>query len=222
MAALVSERTNNQSLVDVAGRIDRSQADEIKFMEDWLRARGEDVPSPKNNYGSSHAGHHQMAGMATPKQMEQLANAEGAAFDKLFLTLMIAHHEGALTMVEDLTDQPGSAYDPVLFEFTNDIVTDQTDEIERMSAMLRSLSPDARAGLKAGYKDAGEATMNLELIAALPKPYGFFDPNSPSGLPPVIEKDEAEGEDTATDDDCLLYTSPSPRDLSTSRMPSSA
>ena len=151
MAALVKDRTNYQELVDIAGRIDASQADEIKFMEDWLRDRGEKVPSAENNYGSSHTGHHEMEGMATLKQMEQLANSEGTEFDKLFLSLMIPHHEGALTMVEDLTDQPGSAYDPVLFDFISDIVQDQTDEIERMSAMLGSLSPDDRAGLKAGY-----------------------------------------------------------------------
>ena len=63
--------------------------------------------------------------MATPAQMEQLANSEGTDFDALFLKLMITHHEGALTMVETLTSQPGSAYDPVLYDFTNDIVNDQ-------------------------------------------------------------------------------------------------
>jgi len=188
MAALVEGRTNYKELVDIAGRIDASQADEIKFMEDWLRDRGETVPSSENNYGSSHDGHHQMDGMATPKQMKQLANSEGTEFDKLFLSLMITHHEGALTMVEDLTDQPGSAYDPVLFDFTSDIVTDQTDEIERMSAMLGSLSPDERASLSAGYKNAGEAAMNLKLLAALSNPPGFFDPKNPSGLPPIKPK----------------------------------
>jgi len=209
MAALVEGRTNYKELVDIAGRIDASQADEIKFMEDWLSARGETVPKAAEGHGSSHDGHsghqghkdhHQMAGMATPKQMEQLANAEGTEFDKLFLSLMIAHHEGALTMVEDLTDQPGSAYDPVLFDFTSDIVTDQTDEIERMSAMLGSLSSDPRAGLAAGYKDAGEAAMHLKLVAALPNPAGFFDPKNPSGLPPIKAKKEDEKFETRDDD----------------------
>ena len=202
MAALVKARTNYQELVDIAGRIDASQADEIKFMEDWLRDRGEKVPSAKNNYGSSHAGHHEMEGMATPKQMEQLANSEGTEFDKLFLSLMIPHHEGALTMVEDLTGQPGSAYDPVLFDFISDIVQDQTDEIERMSAMLGSLSPDDRAGLKAGYKDAEQAAMNLKLEAALSNPPGFFDPKNPSGLPPVkLKKDDKDNKKPASRSD---------------------
>jgi len=134
--------------------------------------------------------------------MAALANAKATDFDRLFLKLMIAHHEGALTMVKTLTDQPGSAYDPVLFEFTNDIKNDQTDEIERMNAMLGSLSSDARASLKAGYKDAGEAALNMKLIAALDNPAGFFDPENPSGLPPIKpKKEDDEKKPTTRDDD---------------------
>src|SRR3546814_10272543 len=81
-----------------------------------------------------------MEGMATPEQMAALAAAKGAAFDKLFLELMIDHHEGAVTMVENLLEQPGSAYDPVLFEFTSDVTNEQEAEIERMSALLVELS----------------------------------------------------------------------------------
>ena len=60
----------------------------------------------------------------------------GTDFDRLFLELMITHHEGAVTMVEELLEQPGSAYDPVLFEFVNDVTNDQSAEIERMNALL--------------------------------------------------------------------------------------
>ena len=192
MAALVADRTNRKEIIDLAGRIDASQADEIAFMQDWLRERGEDAPEPT----AHHAMHmsHDMAGMASPEQMEQLAASEGEAFDRLFLELMIPHHEGAVTMVDHLLDQPGSAYDPVLFQFVNDIVNDQTSEIERMNALLASLSGDPRANLAAGFRDAGEAISNLELLAALPKPSGFFDPNNPAGLPPVVPADDdAEG-----------------------------
>src|SRR3546814_18693826 len=73
-----------------------------------------------------------MEGMATPEQMAALAAAKGAAFDKLFLELMIDHHEGAVTMVENLLEQPGSAYDPVLFVLTSDGTNEQEAEIERM------------------------------------------------------------------------------------------
>ena len=203
LADLVETRSNLKELVDVAGRIGVTQADEIKFMEDWLKERGEPLLPTGENASSAHDGHngfHHMEGMASPEDMAKLATLEGTEFDQLWLTLMITHHEGALTMVEDLTDQPGSAYDPVLFEFTNDIINDQTDEIERMSAVLGSLSADDRAGLSAGYKNAGEAAMNLNLVAALSNPAGFFDPKNPSGLPPIIQKED-DGEDETRGDD---------------------
>ncbi|MEM9293329.1 MAG: DUF305 domain-containing protein [Acidobacteriota bacterium] len=193
MAALVAERTNRPELIDVAGRINASQGDEIDFMQSWLRDRGEPVPDPTAHHAMHTA--HTMAGMATPEQMAQLAEVRGIDFDRLFLKLMITHHEGALTMVEDLTEQSGSAYDPVLFEFTNDVVNDQSAEIERMNALLVTLSDDPRSGLAPGFRDAGEAIQNLQLLASLPKPDGFFDPNNPSNIPPEPPKDEDEEEE---------------------------
>ncbi len=198
MAALVAQRTNMKELIDIAGRIDASQADEIKFMESWLEERGEVV-----SLGEGH-GHHQMAGMASTEQMAELAQAKSTDFDRMFLNLMIAHHKGAVTMVDNLTDQPGSAYDPVLFDFISDIKTDQSDEIERMNTLLSGLSADPRAGLSSGFDNAGQAAMNVELVAFLPKPAGFFDPANPSGLPPIkSKKDEAADKsprDAAADD----------------------
>jgi uncharacterized protein (DUF305 family) len=201
MAALVADRTNNSELIDVAGRIDAAQGDEIAFMQNWLRERGEPMPQPD----AHHAMHtsHQMAGMATPEQMAELAAAESAAFDQLFLQLMITHHEGAVKMVEELLEQPGSAYDPTLFEFTSEITNSQAAEIERMNALLVSLSPDARSGLKPGLEDAGEALWNLERIASLPRPPGFFDPENPGELPGHLigkEAEDQEAEDVAEDD----------------------
>lgn len=178
MAQLVKERTNNPALVDLADRINGTQADEIAFMQEWLAERGENVPAPSNH----HAMHmqHDMAGMATPAQMAALADAQGTDFDRMFLTLMIRHHDGAITMVDDLMDQPGSAYDPVLFEFTNDITNDQAIEIERMNGMLVGLSDDPRSGLKPGVFDAERAIANMTLVASLRKPAGFFDPANPA------------------------------------------
>ena len=197
MAALVADRTNRPEIIDVAGRIDASQGDEIAFMQQWLRERGERVPNP-TDHAAMHTSH-TMAGMATPEQMATLAAAEGTDFDQLFLTLMITHHEGAVTMVEELLEQPGSAYDPILFDFTSDITNDQTAEIERMNALLVSLSADPRAGLEPGLTDAGEAIMNLELVASLPKPPGFVDPENPAELPPEhlrpAEEDEVDEEE---------------------------
>ncbi len=196
MAELVSDRTNNQELRDVAGRIDASQVDEIDFMDGWLSDRGEAVPET-TAHSAMHMSH-VMAGMASPENMARLAELEGTEFDRLFLTLMIAHHEGAVTMVEELLEQPGSAYDPVLFQFVNDVTNDQSQEIERMNAMLASLSTDARAGLSAGFSDAGQAIMNMELIAVLPKPPGFFDPDNPAGLPPA--KPDPDSDEEAEED----------------------
>ena len=198
MAARVGDRTNNQELVGIAGRIDASQADEIKFMADWLAARGEEVPEAT----AHHAMHmsHDMAGMASPAAMAALADASSTEFDRLFLTLMIDHHEGAITMVRDLLSNAGSAYDPVLFQFVNDIINDQTSEINRMTEMLAGLSSDPRAGLKAGFRDAGEAISNMDLLLSLPRPAGFFDPDNPADLPPVVESDD-EDEDEDEDDE---------------------
>jgi hypothetical protein len=143
---------------------------------------------------------HKMAGMASPEQMSELAAAAGTDFDRLFLQLMITHHDGALTMVEGLIKEEGSVYDPVLFEFTTDIVNDQTAEIERMNALLVGLSNDPRAGLKPGFPDAGQAILNMDLLASLPKPPGFFDPENPAGLPPADPDDDSDDKDAEETD----------------------
>ncbi|MFZ9396548.1 MAG: DUF305 domain-containing protein [Erythrobacter sp.] len=192
MAALVKGRTNNTDIVALAGRIDASQADEMKFMREWLEARGE----PLSIAGMDHAHHHNMMGMATPAQMAALAAASGTAFDRLFLQLMIAHHRGALDMVDDLHNTPGTAYDPVMFQFTNDVVSDQKAEIERMNRLLSGLSTDPRATLAAGFRDAGQAISNLRLVTAMPKPAGFFDPANPAGLQPIKPKKKDEAKPT--------------------------
>lgn len=179
MAALVADRTARNEMNDVARRIDISQKDEIAFMKTWLEERNQPTARPG---GHDHEDHGTMVGMASPEQMAALAAMKGAAFDSEFLRLMIKHHEGALKMVDTLLEQPGSAYDPVLFQFTTDIVNDQKAEIERMTNMLASFSPDPRVGLKAGYRDAGEAISNLTHIASLPRPAGFYDPENPVGL----------------------------------------
>ena len=198
MSELVADRTNRPELVDLAGRIDVSQLDEIEFMQQWLGERGERIPDP-TAHDAMHTTH-KMAGMASPEQMAELAELEGTDFDRLFLTLMITHHDGAVTMVEELLKQPGAAYDPVLFEFTTNITNDQNAEIVRMNALLVSLSDDPRAGLKAGFRDAGQAIMNLELVASLPRPPGFFDPENPSGAPPPMPEEESD-DDAAEDEE---------------------
>ncbi len=199
MAELVADRTNQPELVDLAGRINGSQKDEISFMQQWLRERGERVPDP-SAHDAMHTDH-KMAGMATPEQMADLRKSESTDFDRLFLELMITHHEGAVTMVEELLEQPGSAYDPVLFEFTTDVTNDQNAEIERMNALLVGLSFDPRANLSAGFDDAGQAILNLEIVASLSKPPGFYDPRNPAGLPPDAGETDDECDDAEEGDD---------------------
>ncbi|MDT9600512.1 DUF305 domain-containing protein [Sphingosinicella rhizophila] len=195
MVALVKDRTNRKPLVDMAGRIDASQADEIALMQKWLKERGQTAPDPgaAHAMGATHGVHEHgtMVGMATPEQMAALAAAKGNAFDRLFLERMIAHHEGAVKMVDNLLKQPGSAYDPVLFEFTSDVKNEQGAEIKRMSALLAQLSDDPRSTLAPGFRNAGQAISNLTLVASLPKPAGFFDRDNPAGLPPPKPADPA-------------------------------
>tara|TARA_R100000501_G_scaffold9728_1_gene19265 strand:- start:3989 stop:6211 length:2223 start_codon:yes stop_codon:yes gene_type:complete len=188
LAALVEGRSNNSDIVAIAGRIDANQADEIAFMREWLAERGQPA-AMQHHAGMDHAAHHLMMGMASPAQVAELGTLESTAFDRLFLQLMVRHHGGAIDMVETLHDQPGTAYDPVMFEFTNDLVKEQQAEIDRMNAILAELSDDPRANLAAGFRDAEEAISNLRLVAALPKPTGFYDPENPAQLAPRIAED---------------------------------
>ena len=202
MSRLAAQSTNNQAILDLAGRIDVSQKDEISFMQGWLQKREEQVPDPTSEH-SEHT-HHTMIGMATPEQMTQLAESKSTDFDRLFLTLMIDHHDGAIKMVEELREQPGSTYDPILNEFVSDITNDQAVEIERMNALLIGLSSDPRAGLASGLYDAEEAIMNMQLVDSQRKPLGFYDPANPAerGAEELDEdKEIKDGEGTEEDEE---------------------
>lgn len=196
MSELADERTNNEAVLALADRIFLSQDDEIQMMQGWLEERGLEAPD-------MHAHHAMdfdlMPGMISDEQFAALRAASGPEFDRLYLEYMIEHHLGALEMVENLLDQRGSAQDPVLYQFTSDVTSDQTSEIERMDLLLASFSPDPRVGLAAGFRDAGEASLNMTLVATLPKPAGFFDPDNPAGLP-VSRLEELEAEALAPTD----------------------
>lgn len=178
LSRLVPSRTNTNNLIDLASRIDSSQEDEILFMNSWLEERGENTMEHKH-HGSNMM---KMSGMASDKEIETLKNLDGFEFDKLFLRLMINHHDGAIKMVDDLRGQAGTAYDPVLNEFISDLINDQAIEIERMNNLLINLSSDPRANLSAGLYHADEAIFNLEKLASFKKPSGFFDPSNPKEL----------------------------------------
>ena len=173
LSRLAPNRTNTQEILDLAGRIDVSQEDEISFMQGWLEERNIEVHSSMSMH------HMKMMGMASDQDIAKLSISKGMEFDELFLRLMIAHHEGALDMVKELKRQPGSAYDPLMFEFVSDLSNDQGVEIERMNTLLTGLSKDPRASLKGGLYHAEEAILNLDLVQSLKKPAGFFDPSNP-------------------------------------------
>ena len=210
MSSMVGKRTNNPTIIDLADRIDASQEDEISFMKGWLEDRGENIPgenehSMMDHHGNDHhdMGHHDMSmhldmvGMASPKQLKELENSKSTDFDRLFLQLMIAHHDGALEMVKDLKKFSGAAYDPILNEFVSDLVNDQGVEIERMNTIAVGLSDDPRSGLAHGLYTADEAILNLELIASLRKPTGFYDPTNPTGKGSEDLTEDNEGKTTA-------------------------
>ena len=194
MSDMAVDRTNSISVLDLAGKILVTQEDEVDFMQNWLRDRGVIALDPEK-YNEMHAHHDMagmddMAGMATAEELEELERINSTDFDRLFLKLMINHHDGAIKMVDKLRKQRGSAYDPILNEFASDVVNDQSVEIERMNYLLVALSDDPRAGLSPGLYDAGEAILNLELISSLSKPAGFFDPSNPSERYEPKENDE--------------------------------
>ena len=133
MTTLLPSRTEREDMRLLARRIELSQADEITVMQRWLRARSQAVPDPNAHH--HHAGA-LMPGMLTPEEMRRLEAATGKEFDRLFLESMIRHHDGALTMVNDLFSTAGAGQEPEIFAFASDVDADQRIEIDRMSAML--------------------------------------------------------------------------------------
>jgi len=147
MTALITSHTENKDLRSLGARISSSQSDEIKFMRRWLVARGESVSMMMPAMPGMDMSREPMAlmpGMLTPEQMEALRKAKGAEFDRLFLTGMIQHHNGALTMVKDLFDTAGAGQDAELFNFATDADNSQRAEIRIMDSMLEKKSSEEK------------------------------------------------------------------------------
>jgi uncharacterized protein (DUF305 family) len=136
MVALIPTHSTREDMRLLGRRIELSQADEIKMMKRWLEVRHQEIPG-------EHAMHMHgatlMPGMLTPEEMERLAAAKGAEFDRLFLEGMIKHHGGAITMVSDLFATPGAGQEVEIFSFASDVDGDQRMEIDRMGAMLNAI-----------------------------------------------------------------------------------
>ena len=145
MTALITSHTQNKDLRSLGARINNSQADEIKFMRRWLDARGEptsmEMPG-MHHHSDSAAG--LMPGMLTPEQMEALRKAKDEEFDRLFLTGMIQHHNGALVMVKELFNIAGAGQNAELFDFAMDVDNGQRAEIKIMQSMLEQRTPEEK------------------------------------------------------------------------------
>ncbi|MDF2710134.1 DUF305 domain-containing protein [Nonomuraea muscovyensis] len=126
MSVLAASRAASDGVKRLASRINDVQGPEIAMMTDWLKAEGQRVPD-------HHAGHAGMPGMATPEQLEALKAARGEAFDRLFVQLMTAHHQGAITMSGDVLTKGSHQR---VQEIAEDVSVSQAAEIRRMSTLL--------------------------------------------------------------------------------------
>jgi len=136
MVALVPSRTASDDIRKLALRIDVSQKDEMGMMREWLQARSQQIPDPRAHHMMGAA---LMPGMLTAEEMERLAAASGAEFDRLFLEGMIKHHMGAITMVHELFATAGAGQTPDIYSYASDVDADQRMEIDRMGSLLKEL-----------------------------------------------------------------------------------
>lgn len=137
----------------LTARIINAQTDEIALMQTWLSDRNQAAPTVDSlgkvtMPAGAHAGHDMsgghsmmMPGMLTDPQMAELSAARGPEFDRLFLTFMIQHHRGAVTMVKALFSNRGAGQDETIYKFAGDVEVDQSTEIKRMLQMLLELNP---------------------------------------------------------------------------------
>jgi uncharacterized protein (DUF305 family) len=138
MAALAPSRSSHPSVRLLAERIDVSQKDEIALMRRWLQRRGQALPDDDAHVHAAMGHGDLMPGMLTQQQLEELAAARGASFDRLFLAQMIRHHQGALQMVSQLLETHRNL-DAETFRFVSEIDVDQRAEIQRMQSLLATI-----------------------------------------------------------------------------------
>ncbi len=135
MARFAESNGANPQVLKLSRKIDQSQVPEIQIMQEWLRQYNQFAPD------TSSWRHMSMTGMLTTAQLTELEVAKGVDFDRAFLKYMIMHHEGALTMVDDLFASPMAGQEVDVSVFANDVVTSQTAEIGIMRRLLSQLPP---------------------------------------------------------------------------------
>ena len=147
IAGWASSHGARADIVRLCERIVVGQADEIALMQGWLRQKGAPVPDAKathmkmNMNGMEHD--MLMPGMLSPEQLAELNAARGSNFDRLFLQAMIRHHQGAISMVDELLGSEGAAQDDVVYKFASDVYADQTTEISFMEKMLATIPTES-------------------------------------------------------------------------------
>lgn len=141
--ALSADSGASEGVRKLAERIKAAQDPEIQQMTGWLQSWGAPSVMPGASgggdiQGMDHSGHDMggmtVAGMMTAEQMEQLQRASGDEFDDMWLTMMIAHHEGAVAMAE----QARSSSTPEVTTLADAIISAQQREIQEMRTMLSS------------------------------------------------------------------------------------
>ncbi|MFP8490279.1 DUF305 domain-containing protein [Gracilimonas sp. Q87] len=150
MSRLAPENGASSEIQTLAARIINSQKDEIRLMQTWLRDREQPVPEVHieglklmiHGLGEDHMhmDHTNMMGMLSPQQLQELSEAKGKEFDRLFLKYMIEHHKGAVHMVTELFNTEGATRDEAAFRLASDIQVDQRTEIARMQLMLDKIT----------------------------------------------------------------------------------
>lgn len=135
MVRMIATHTTSPELISMGQKIQLSQSGEIEAMTEWLTARKQTVPMMMADGTVMDHGDAPMPGMLTPAQMKALESARGAAFDELFLTGMIQHHKGALTMVAEVREA-GGGKELNIGDFLNEVDNDQRMEIVRMYGLL--------------------------------------------------------------------------------------
>jgi uncharacterized protein (DUF305 family) len=145
MAKWAPSHGANPEVQRLCERIINAQTDEIALMTRWLEDRNQPVPKPDPAGMKMQMGGMEhvmlMPGMLSEEQMKELDAARGHEFDRLFLTYMIQHHNGAVAMVKKLFETYGAGQDESVFKFANDVEVDQTTEVRRMFQMLLTVGP---------------------------------------------------------------------------------
>lgn len=145
------DRAASGQIETLAARIINAQRDEIALMQRWLEDRGQPVPelhemgdrimvhAPNMDHGAGMSDMSDMPGILSPEQVDRLEASSGQTFDRLFLTYMIEHHQGAVTMVRELFSTDGAGQDEDVFRFASDVQVDQSTEVARMQLMLDAM-----------------------------------------------------------------------------------